>query len=77
MYYRGAAAAVIVYDITSASSFERAKSWVKEIQRQGNNDKCIIAICGNKLDLQDKREVPAQVNMQNYIIFFLVGAIVC
>merc|ERR1712178_567208 len=32
MYYRGAAAAVVVYDITNADSFARAKSWVKELQ---------------------------------------------
>lgn len=28
MYYRGAAAAVIVYDVTSKESFEGARSWV-------------------------------------------------
>merc|ERR1712195_323291 len=33
MYYRGAAAAVVVYDITNADSFQRAKSWVKELQK--------------------------------------------
>ena len=36
MYYRGAAAAVVVYDLTNMQSFLRAKSWVKELQRQGN-----------------------------------------
>ena len=36
MYYRGAAAAIIVYDIQSQSSFARAKSWVRELQKQGN-----------------------------------------
>ncbi len=29
MYYRGAAAAVLVYDVTSATSFEDLKGWVK------------------------------------------------
>lgn len=29
MYYRGAQAAIVVYDITSAESFERAQAWVK------------------------------------------------
>lgn len=32
--YRGAAAAVIVFDITSKDSFAKAKSWIKELQRQ-------------------------------------------
>ena len=36
MYYRGAAAAIVVYDITNRDTFQRAKQWVKELQRQGN-----------------------------------------
>jgi hypothetical protein len=42
---RGAAAAVIVYDITSADSLTRAKAWVKELQRQGNPN-MIMALAG-------------------------------
>ncbi|KAF3489994.1 hypothetical protein HID58_076144 [Brassica napus] len=34
MYYRGAAAAIIVFDITNQGSFERAKKWVQELQAQ-------------------------------------------
>ncbi|KAK8336004.1 hypothetical protein V6Z12_A09G091500 [Gossypium hirsutum] len=34
MYYRGAAAAIIVYDITNLASFERAKRWIEELQAQ-------------------------------------------
>lgn len=33
MYYRGAAAAVIVFDITHPSSFDRAKKWVWELRQ--------------------------------------------
>jgi GTPase SAR1 family protein len=29
MYYRGAVAAVLVYDITSVSSFHAVKGWIK------------------------------------------------
>merc|ERR1712188_142136 len=56
MYYRGAAAAVVVYDITNAESFARAKSWVKELQRQGSPN-IVIALAGNKCDLASKRNV--------------------
>jgi len=58
MYYRGAAAAVVVYDITNADSFVRAKSWVKELQRQGSPN-IVIALAGNKCDLSSKRKVEA------------------
>ncbi|EFH50435.1 hypothetical protein ARALYDRAFT_326708 [Arabidopsis lyrata subsp. lyrata] len=35
MYYRGVAAAIIVFDVTNQASFERAKKWVQELQAQG------------------------------------------
>ena len=50
MYYRNAQAAVVVYDITKAASLEKAKSWVKELQRQASQG-IIIALAGNKYDL--------------------------
>jgi small GTP-binding protein len=34
LYYRGAAAAVVVYDITSPESFSKAQYWVKVCYRQ-------------------------------------------
>ncbi|KAK8477980.1 hypothetical protein V6N13_002547 [Hibiscus sabdariffa] len=56
MYYRGAAAAIVVYDITSLESFERAKKWVQELQRRGNMN-LITFLVANKVDLEEKREV--------------------
>ena len=54
MYYRGASAAIVVYDITNAESFKGAKSWVKELQRRGDPS-VIIALAGNKADLAGTR----------------------
>jgi len=56
MYYRGAQAAIVVYDITNADTFERAKSWVKELQRQASPN-IVIALSGNKADLTTNRIV--------------------
>jgi len=50
MYYRGAQAAVVVYDVTSTDSFERAQRWISELRDQANKD-IIIALAGNKIDL--------------------------
>jgi len=50
MYYRNAQAAVVVYDVTKAASLEKAKTWVKELQRQANPN-IVIALAGNKIDL--------------------------
>ncbi|RWR79389.1 ras-related protein RABF1 [Cinnamomum micranthum f. kanehirae] len=59
LYYRGAAVAVVVYDITSPDSFKKAQYWVKELQKHGSPD-IIMALVGNKADLQNNREVPVQ-----------------
>ena len=56
MYYRGAAAAIVVYDITNPDSFTGAKSWVKELQRRGDPN-VVIALAGNKADLESRRKV--------------------
>jgi len=56
MYYRGAAAAIVVYDITNPDSFTGAKSWVKELQRRGDPN-VVIALAGNKADLDTRRKV--------------------
>ncbi|KAL7685516.1 putative small GTP-binding protein [Plasmopara halstedii] len=58
MYYRGAAAAIVVYDITRKQSLTTLKNWVKELKQLGP-DNIVIAIAGNKSDLEEKREVPA------------------
>ncbi|CAL5412685.1 unnamed protein product [Camellia sinensis] len=75
MYYRGAAAAIIVYDITNQASFERAKKWVQELQAQGNSN-MVMALAGNKADLLDARKVPAepteaQIYAQENGLFFM------
>ncbi|XP_041376392.1 ras-related protein Rab-22A-like [Gigantopelta aegis] len=56
MYYRGAAAAIIVYDVTREGTFRAVKSWVQELKRQGSPN-IVLAIAGNKSDLDDLREV--------------------
>mmetsp|Transcript_19308 Transcript_19308/g.23056 ORF Transcript_19308/g.23056 Transcript_19308/m.23056 type:complete len:213 (+) Transcript_19308:136-774(+) len=57
LYYRGASAATVVYDITSAESFQKARFWVKELQKHASQG-IIIALVGNKSDLADQRQVP-------------------
>ena len=64
MYYRGAAAAIIVYDITNVDSLNGAKSWIKELKLK-NPTKCIIALVGNKMDLEEKRKVNG-LDVKNY-----------
>lgn len=59
MYYRGAAAAIVVFDITKKDTFNGAKSWVKELQRRGDPN-VVIALAGNKADMESKRKVQTE-----------------
>ncbi|KAF8665481.1 hypothetical protein AX16_000497 [Volvariella volvacea WC 439] len=56
MYYRNANCAVVVYDITQPTSLEKAKTWIRELQRQADPS-IVIALCGNKTDLAARRQV--------------------
>uniref|UniRef100_A0ACB8F677 Ras- protein Rab-22A n=1 Tax=Sphaerodactylus townsendi TaxID=933632 RepID=A0ACB8F677_9SAUR len=56
MYYRGSSAAIIVYDITKEETFSTLKNWVKELRQHGPPN-IVVAIAGNKCDLNDAREV--------------------
>lgn len=49
LYYRGAEAAIICYDICDSSSFEKAKFYVTEVRQ--NNENCKLYLCGTKFDL--------------------------
>ncbi|PSS01872.1 Ras-related protein [Actinidia chinensis var. chinensis] len=77
MYYRGAAAAIVVYDITSMESFVKAKKWVRELQRQGN-PVLVTVLVANKADLETKRQVENEVGEQyakdNRLLFFETSA---
>ncbi|GFO02733.1 ras-related protein rab-22a [Plakobranchus ocellatus] len=73
MYYRGSSAAIIVYDVTREVSFQAVKAWVQELQRHGPS-RIIIAIAGNKCDLEDLREVREK-DAQEYAK--QIGAIFC
>jgi len=53
MYYRGAQAAIIVYDVSNQESFTKAETWVQELRRQGSPN-IVIALAGNKADLPNR-----------------------
>lgn len=56
-FYADAKVAILVYDITNKSSFERGKEfWFKEIINNCPND-VILGLAGNKIDLYNQEEV--------------------
>ncbi|GAN11350.1 conserved hypothetical protein [Mucor ambiguus] len=66
MYYRGAQAALLVYDITSQESFEELSSWIEELKRNMTED-LVIVVAANKLDLAQTRREVSYDDAQKYI----------
>ena len=55
LYFKGAKAILICFDITDVNSFDGAKKWLSEIENLAK--KTIIFLVGNKCDLEDKRKI--------------------
>ncbi|GAM19057.1 hypothetical protein SAMD00019534_022320 [Acytostelium subglobosum LB1] len=58
-YYRGAAGAMIVYDITNRSTFDQVVHWLEQFQQLGDEGAPVMMV-GNKSDLEVERKVPKQ-----------------
>lgn len=55
-YYRGAAGALIVYDLTDRDSFSHLPKWCDDARSLGNRNITVMLV-GNKSDLKEKRAV--------------------
>ena len=55
MYYKGAKAIIVVFDITNKDSFEGANKWIDEIEE--SNKSCFTFLVGNKIDLISNRAI--------------------
>lgn len=60
MYFRNAAAAIVVYDVTDRSSLDKVEEWVQLIRLNAARD-ITISIVGNKVDLVNSIDVPIAV----------------
>ncbi|XP_017062269.1 ras-related protein Rab-21 [Drosophila ficusphila] len=63
IYYRGSDGALLVYDITDQDSFQKVKSWVREL-RQMRGTEIALIIVGNKTDLEEQRAVAHEEALQ-------------
>jgi len=70
-YYRGAKAAIVCYDITKSSTFQRAKHWVRELRSIEEN--CKVYLCATKKDLCDEGFVSDDPDMQNVVERYASG----
>lgn len=76
-YYRGAAGALLVYDITRRETFNHLTRWLEEA-RQNSNANMAIMLIGNKSDLDHRRAVSTkegeQFAKENGLIFLETSA---
>ena len=70
MYYRGASAALVIFDITNISTYHRAIRWVDELKK---NNISIIVLIANKCDILDhnfdSNEAISYANENNLIYY--------
>jgi len=72
-YYRGAAGALLVYDITRRETFNHLTTWLEDA-RQHSNSNMTIMLIGNKCDLESRRAVSKEEGEQfakEHGLFFL------
>lgn len=76
-YYRGAAGALLVYDITRRDTFNHLTRWLEEARSNGNKNMTIMLI-GNKNDLEHRRQVSKEEGeafaKEHGLIFFETSA---
>ena len=59
MYYKGAKSGLIVFDLSSKSTFQNVEKWFNEIKKTADPTINLILI-GNKSDLKDKRQISTE-----------------
>ena len=58
-YYRGAVAALLVYDITKLHTFQSVEKWLQELKDYAD-DNIVVMLVGNKTDLNNLRAVKVE-----------------
>ncbi|OAQ65605.1 ras GTPase [Purpureocillium lilacinum] len=69
-YYHGAVGVMLVYDITNHTSYESMARWLHEIRRHADAG-IIMTLVGNKMDLANRRTVPAEVAKSFNDLFYI------
>ena len=58
MYYQGAQAAIVGFDVTDGCTVETCDHWIKELRT--NRPDCVVVAVGNKIDLVESRKVSTE-----------------
>merc|ERR1712166_474186 len=61
-YYINGQAAIIMFDVTSRVSYKNVQTWHRDLTRVC--DDIPIVLCGNKVDVKDRKVTPKQISFQ-------------
>ncbi|CAI9152582.1 unnamed protein product [Rangifer tarandus platyrhynchus] len=64
LYFRGANAALLVYDVTRKDSFCKVQQWLKDLEEKFHSGEVVVMLVGNKTDLEEEREVTLEVGLE-------------
>ncbi|XP_055337334.1 ras-related protein Rab-18-like isoform X2 [Paramacrobiotus metropolitanus] len=56
-YYRGAQGVILVYDVTSKSSFQKLEMWLGEVDSYANKPGMVKMLVANKIDQRTERVI--------------------
>lgn len=66
-YFRGAQAAIITYDVSDISSYEKVRAWLSNFIEYSNIGK-VVSIVGNKIDLCSTMECISEEEQQKFVL---------
>ncbi|CAK0901812.1 unnamed protein product [Prorocentrum cordatum] len=64
IYFRGAAATIVVYDISNKASYDAARTWVQEIREEAQSTS--VFLVGNKKDLGAQQRKTPRADAEKY-----------
>jgi len=77
-YYRGAAAAILAFDISNRDTFNRLGTWLADARNYSSSD-LVVTIVGNKVDIEQNREITfneaSEFATQNETLFLETSAV--
>ncbi len=56
-YFKGSHGILLLYDITSQTSFDNIREWITDIKDEADEN-VIVFLLGNKIDLAEERKIP-------------------
>lgn len=59
-YFRQSCAALVVFDVTSRTSFVQLPKWIDAVREHVGNKEIVVCLIGTKCDLADARKVSRQ-----------------